>query len=47
MAFQSGGPMMQMANAKGNQAVDVSQQKLRDVLENNETATLSSNRRVL
>lgn len=32
------GPMMQMANAASNQAVDIGKQKLRDFLENNETA---------
>lgn len=30
--------MMQMANAASNQAVDIGKQKLRDFLENNETA---------
>lgn len=29
---------MQMANAASNQAVDIGKQKLRDFLENNETA---------
>lgn len=32
------GPMLQMANAASNQAVDIGKQKLRDFLENNETA---------
>ena len=32
------GPMMQMANAASNQAVDIGKQKLRDFLENNDTA---------
>lgn len=32
------GPMMQMANAASNQAVDIGKQKLRDFLEHNETA---------
>lgn len=32
------GPMMQMANAASNQAAEIGKQKLRDFLENNETA---------
>lgn len=32
------GPMLQMANAASNQAVDIGKQKLREFLENNETA---------
>lgn len=32
------GPMMQMTNAASNQAVEIGKQKLRDFLENNETA---------
>ncbi|KAK3314829.1 protein SEY1 [Apodospora peruviana] len=32
------GPMMQMANAASNQAVEIGKEKLRDFLENNETA---------
>ncbi|CAK7265586.1 Dynamin-like GTPase that mediates homotypic ER fusion [Sporothrix epigloea] len=32
------GPMMQMANAASNQAVEIGKQKLRDFLENNDTA---------
>lgn len=32
------GPMMQMANAASNQAADIGKQRLREFLENNETA---------
>lgn len=32
------GPMVQMTNAASNQAVEIGKQKLRDFLENNETA---------
>jgi len=32
------GPMMQMANAASNQAMEIGKEKLRDFLENNETA---------
>lgn len=32
------GPMLQMTNAASNQAVEIGKQKLRDFLENNETA---------
>ncbi len=32
------GPMMQMTNAAMNQAVEIGKEKLRDFLENNETA---------
>jgi hypothetical protein len=31
------GPMMQMANAASNQAVEIGKEKLRDFLENNQT----------
>lgn len=31
------GPMMQMANAASNQAVDIGKERLRDFLESNET----------
>ena len=31
-------PMMQMANAASNQAVEIGKERLRDFLENNETA---------
>jgi hypothetical protein len=31
------GPMMQMANAASNQAIDIGKEKLRDFLESNET----------
>ena len=32
------GPMLSMANAASNQAVEIGKEKLRDFLENNETA---------
>jgi protein SEY1 len=32
------GPMLQMANAASNQALEIGKEKLRDFLENNETA---------
>lgn len=32
------GPMMQMSSAAWNQAIDIGKQRLRDFLENNETA---------
>jgi protein SEY1 len=32
------GPMLQMANAASNQAVEIGKEKLRDFLEHNETA---------